>query len=229
MNVDEETLLGALRFFYRFAGHGTVAYGDHRGEGGLGSNGKDGMIAAAMQIATGARGDVTSYEKARQYLALSMIDSYPLLVMGHGDEGRGDGIWRGIITSYLMKDKPALYRESMDRLTWWHDLSREPGGSIGIATLAWRNGVVGASGPGMGLSYTAPLRTLRITGAALEALAGLHPARKPVGHRGGQGFPLDRPQPEILRLRPGGTRPCSLLCLGWRLSQAGAGPQQPAA
>jgi len=165
VNVNEETLFGALRFFYRFAGHGTVAYGDHRGEGGLGSNGKDGMIAAAMQIATGARGDVTSYEKARQYLAISMIDSYPLLVMGHGDDGRGDGIWRGIITSYLMKEKPALYRESMDRLTWWHDLSREPGGSIGIATLAWGNGVVGASGPGMGLSYTAPLRTLRITGA----------------------------------------------------------------
>ena len=44
-------------------------------------------------------------------------------------------IWRGITTSYLMKEKPALFRQSMDRLTWWHDLSREPGGSIGIATL----------------------------------------------------------------------------------------------
>jgi hypothetical protein len=66
VNVDEETLLGALRFFYRFAGHGTVAYGDHRGEGGLGSNGKDGMITAAMQIASGARGDVTIYQQARQ-------------------------------------------------------------------------------------------------------------------------------------------------------------------
>jgi len=165
VNVDEGTLLGALRFFYRFAGHGTVPYGDHRGEGGLGSNGKDGMIAAAMQIATGARGDVTIYEKARQYLAMSMIDSYPVLVMGHGDEGRGDGIWRGIVTSYLVKEKPDLYREAMDRLTWWHDLSREPGGSIGIATLAWENGVIGSSGPGMGLSYAAPLRTLRITGA----------------------------------------------------------------
>jgi hypothetical protein len=165
VNVDEETLLGSLRFFYRFAGHGTVAYGDHRGEGGLGSNGKDGMIAAAMQIATGARSDVTIYQKARGYLAMSMIDSYPLLVMGHGDEGRGDGIWRGIITSYLMKEKPALFRESMNRLAWWHDLSREPGGSIGIATLAWGDGVIGSSGPGMGLSYTAPLQTLRITGA----------------------------------------------------------------
>lgn len=165
VKVDEETLLGALRFFYRFAGHGTVAYGDHRGEGGLGSNGKDGMVAAAMQIAAGASGDVTPYQKARDYLAMSMIDSYPLLVMGHGDEGRGDGIWRGIITPYLMKEKPALFRQSMDRLSWWHDLSREPGGSIGIATLAWGDGVIGSSGPGMGLSFTAPLQTLRITGA----------------------------------------------------------------
>jgi Family of unknown function (DUF6288) len=165
VNVDDQTLLGALRFFYRFAGHGTVAYGDHRGEGGLGSNGKDGMVAAAMQIAAGADGDATIYQKASKYLALSMIDSYPLLVQGHADEGRGDGIWRGITTSYLMKEKPALYRQSMDRLKWWHDLSREPGGSIGIATLAWENGQIGSSGPGMGLSYTAPLQTLRITGA----------------------------------------------------------------
>ena len=165
VNVDEETLLGALRFFYRFAGHGTVAYGDHRGEGGLGSNGKDGMIAAAMRIAADAGGDGTAYRNASRHLALSMIDSYPLLVSGHGDDGRGDGIWRGITTSYLMKEKPALYREAMDRLIWWHDLSRESGGSIGIAMLAWENGKVGSSGPGMGLSYTAPLQTLRITGA----------------------------------------------------------------
>ena len=165
VNVDEQTLLGALSHFYRFVGHGTVPYGDHRGEGGLGSNGKDGMIAAAMQIAAGAGGDTTIYQKARQHLALSMIESYPVLVRGHGDEGRGDAIWRGITTSYLMKEKPDLFRQSMDRLTWWHDLSREPGGSIGIATLVWGRGAVGSSGPGMGLSYTAPLRTLRITGA----------------------------------------------------------------
>jgi len=165
VNVDEQTLLGSLRFFYRFAGHGTVPYGDHRGEGGLGSNGKDGMIAAAMQIASGASGDTTIYQKASKYLALSMILSYESMVCGHADEGRGDGIWRGITTSYLMKEKPDLFRQSMDRLTWWHDLSREPGGSIGIATLDFYGSAVGSSGPGMGLSYTAPLRTLRITGA----------------------------------------------------------------
>ncbi len=61
--------------------------------------------------------------------------------------------------------RTAQYRTAMDRLTWWHDLSREPGGSIGIATLAWQNGIIGSSGPGVGLSCTAPLKTLRITGA----------------------------------------------------------------
>ena len=165
VNVDEQTLLGALQHFYRFVGHGTVPYGDHRGEGGLGSNGKDGMLAAAMQIAAGASGDTTIYKKASQYLALSTIESYQSMICGHGDEGRGDGIWRGITTSYLMDTKPALFRQSMDRLIWWHDLSREPGGSIGIATLDFSGGAVGSSGPGMGLSYTAPLRKLRITGA----------------------------------------------------------------
>jgi hypothetical protein len=165
VDVDEHTLLGSLRHFYRFAGHGGVAYGDHRGEGGFGSNGKDGMIAAAMQIAAGAQGDVTIYQQAAKCLAMTMLDSYPGLAMGHGDEGRGDGIWRGINTAYLMKEKPALYRECMDRLTWWHDLSREHGGSIGFGTLDYGNGEVGSSGPGIGLSYTAPLRTLRITGA----------------------------------------------------------------
>jgi hypothetical protein len=165
VDVDDATLLGSLKYFYRFAGRGTVPYGDHRGEGGLGSNGKDGMIAAAMQIAAGSQGNVTIYEMARQYLGMSMLTSYPVLVMGHGDEGRGDGIWRSIITSYTLRDRPAQYRTAMDRLTWWHDLSREPDGSIGIATLTWENGIIGSSGPGVGLSYTAPLKTLRITGA----------------------------------------------------------------
>ncbi len=166
MNVDDETLLGALRYFYRFAGHGGVAYGNHRAEGGFGSNGKDGMVAAALHIASGAQGDTTIYKMASKCQAMSMMDGYASLTTGHGDEGRGDGIWRSILNSYLIKDKPTLYREAMDGLTWWHDLSREHGGSIGIATLDFDGSAVGSSGPGIGLSYTAPLQTLRITGAA---------------------------------------------------------------
>ncbi|MDP6356489.1 MAG: DUF6288 domain-containing protein, partial [Planctomycetota bacterium] len=161
--VDEPTLLGSLRFFYRFAGHGTVPYGDHRGEGGLGSNGKDGMIAAAMQIASGAKGDVSIYSKAKRCLSMSMISGYPGLVRGHGDEGRGDAMWRGISSSYLMEEKPALYREAMNRLTWWYDLSRRPDGGIGVATCQRFDDV--GSGAGVALSYTAPLRALRIARA----------------------------------------------------------------
>ena len=161
--VDEPTLLGSLRFFYRFAGHRTVPYGDHRSEGGLGSNGKDGMIAATMHVASGAQGDVSIYTKAKRCLSMSMISSYPVLVRGHGDEGRGDALWRGISSSYLMEEKPALYREAMDRLTWWYDLSRRPGGGIGVATCQRFDDV--GSGAGVALSYTAPLKTLRITGA----------------------------------------------------------------
>ncbi len=163
VDVDDKTLLGALRYWYRFAGHGTVPYGDHRPEGGLGSNGKDGMSAAAMLIASGATSDVSIYEKAKDCLSLSMITSYPVLSQGHGDQGRGDAIWRSIAPVYLMDSKPELYHGMMNRLDWWYDLSRRPGGGFGVATCDRFNNV--GSGPALALAYTAPLRTLRITGA----------------------------------------------------------------
>ncbi|MFU8847525.1 MAG: DUF6288 domain-containing protein [Opitutales bacterium] len=165
LDVDEATLLGSLRYFYRFAGKGTVPYGDHRGEGGLGSNGKDGMVAAAMQVALGSSGDTTIYEKARQSLAMSMMTSYPSLVVGHGDNGRGDAIWRSLIAHYMKDLHPEQYREARDRLKWWHDLSRLPNGALEFGTLQWNAGELGSSGAGVGLSYTAPRKTLRITGA----------------------------------------------------------------
>jgi len=169
VNVDDRTMLGALQYFYRFAGRGSVAYGDHRGEGGLGSNGKDGMAAALMQVATGARGDTEVYRRARNYFALSMLDSFPALVTGHGDEGRGDAIWRSITSAYLHDLKPEAYRTTMDTLKWWYDLSRRPSGALGVAT-AQRFDDEG-SGAGVAIAYTAPLRTLRITGAPRSKFA----------------------------------------------------------
>ena len=87
VHVDDDTLLGSLKYFYRFAGRGTVPYGDHRGEGGLGSNGKDGMIAAAMQIAAGSQGDVTIYEKARA--VSGHVDAHQLPRAREGARRRG--------------------------------------------------------------------------------------------------------------------------------------------
>ena len=163
LKVDDKTLLGALRFWYRFAGHGTVPYGDHRPEGGLGSNGKDGMSAAAMLIASGAQGDATIYRRATEHLSMSMITSYPVLSSGHGDDGRGDAIWRGIASTYLIDKRPAEYHEAMDRLRWWHDICRRPSGGFGVSTCYRFNDI--GSGAGVALAYTAPLKTLRITGA----------------------------------------------------------------
>lgn len=163
VNVDDKTLLGALKFWYRFAGHGTVPYGDHRGEGGLGSNGKDGMAAAAMSIAARAKTGSANYEQAMKYLSMSTLTSYPSLVRGHADEGRGDGIWRGLASAYMLDYEPEAYHAAMNDLTWWYDLSRRPSGALGMATNP-RFDEEG-SGAGVALAYTAPLKTLQITGA----------------------------------------------------------------
>lgn len=168
LDVDEKTLLGALKHFYRFAGHGAVPYGDHRGEG-LGSNGKDGMAAAIMHIASEAEGDVAIYEKARNRFAMSMIDSYSGMICGHADEGRGDAIWRSIAPAYLKDTRPEAYQGHQDRLRWWYDLSRRPSGAFGISSCKAFDDE--ASGAGVALAYTAPLKTLRITGAPRSRFA----------------------------------------------------------
>ncbi len=163
LKVDDKTLLGSLRYFYRFAGKGTVPYGDHRGEGGLGSNGKDGMIAAAMQIASGATGNTTLYKRANKHLGMSMVLSYPLMARGHGDDGMGDGIWRGIGSAYIIGEKPEMYHAAMKRLAWYYDISRRPSGGFGMSVVHSFDNP--GSGAGVALAYTAPLKTLRITGA----------------------------------------------------------------
>ncbi|MFO7820447.1 MAG: DUF6288 domain-containing protein [Lentisphaeria bacterium] len=129
----------------------------------MGSNGKDGMIAAAMQVASGATGDTSIYESARDYLSMSTLKSYPKLVTGHGDGGRGDGIWRGISAIYLQDKKPDEYRVMMNRLKWWFDLSRFHNGAMGMATADSFNDI--GSGAAVAIAYTAHLKNLRILGA----------------------------------------------------------------
>ena len=132
VKVDDATLLGCLKFFYRFAGHGGVGYGDCRAEGGQGSNGKSGMIAAAMQVATGASGDTSIYRSARDVLAMTMLTSYSDIAVGHGDGGMGDSVWRGPATALVRDRNPSEYQYMMDRLAWWYDLARYADGPMGI-------------------------------------------------------------------------------------------------
>jgi hypothetical protein len=120
------------------------------------------MVAAIMQIASESQGDVGIYTKARDSSAMSMLDSYPYRVTGHADEGRGDAIGRGINAAYVRDIKPTIYAETMNRNQWWCDLSRHPSGAMGVASCKSFDDE--PSGASVALVYTAPLKTLRITG-----------------------------------------------------------------
>ena len=164
VEVDETTLRNTLLQWYRFVGHGSVPYGDHRPGGEIGSNGKDGMLAAAMRIASHAEGDVSRFKMADRHLSMAMANQYPAMIQGHGDNGRGDAKWRGIALSGLQDFAPERFRKEMDRHQWWLDLSRRSDGGFRIATLE-KFGDVG-SGAVIGLMYTAPRKNLQITGAS---------------------------------------------------------------
>ena len=155
--VDQGTLDRALRLFYRFAGHGAVPYGDHRPEGWLSANGKNGMLACAL-----APLDGKPYKMAAQHMGLDMADSYAWLLCGHTGGGF-DAIWRGLAAVHTPKERRHHYRRQLDKLAWHYDLSRHPKGGFAMVGGGRYGSVIWGTG-GMGLAYTAPLRTLRITG-----------------------------------------------------------------
>jgi hypothetical protein len=149
----------ALRFFYRFAGHHAVPYGDHRPEPWMSCNGKNGMLAAALHLLP-----EDPYHSAGQYLAMDMADSYRWLRAGHTGGGF-DVIWRSLTAHMVPPDKRHHYRTHMKRLAWYYDLSRLPDGGFSMVGEGRYGGPAWGTG-GMALAYTAPLRTLRITGLA---------------------------------------------------------------
>lgn len=159
--VDEGTLQRALVLFYRFAGHGSNPYGDHRPEEGYGSNnGKTEMLAMAMQAASLASNG-KSYEMARDKSAMNPLNSYRDILRGH--TGPIGAMWHAPAAALLIDKKPELYRNKMDETRWLIDLSRRHDGSFGMS----RCGRYDAAdyGHALMLSLTAPVKTLRITGA----------------------------------------------------------------
>ncbi len=158
--VDDKALVSALTFWYRMAGHGNNPYGDHRPEPGNASNGKTEMMALAFGEAARAENG-SLYAMARDVTALSALYDYPGLLQGH--TGGYGALWSGIAAALLRDPMPGLYANRMEHTQWFFELSRR------------YNGAFGASGAGRyddeefgyatGLSLTAPLKTLQITGA----------------------------------------------------------------
>ena len=162
VEVKQDTYDNALAYFYRFAGHGGVSYGNQPPEG-MYSNGKNGMLACALTLLPDEK-----FQRAAQILALAEADTYDNNEGGHGSHF-GNVMWRGIASVLVPKDKQAHYHRHMDHLAWYYDMCRLPGGGFSILTQP--GGSRRGCGPApnydsgmIGLTYTAPLKTLRITG-----------------------------------------------------------------
>ncbi len=158
VNVDEKTLLGALKYWYQFAGHGAIPVTDTRSWFAFRSAGRDGATAAAMQIASGAKGDVSIYKEAKEYLSMSCLTSWPSRAYNW------EIIWHSLAGAFMLEYDPAMYYQTQQRFRWSFDLRRQasgafsyPGGHPSLDTTD--------AGISLALAYTAPLKTLRITGA----------------------------------------------------------------
>ena len=168
--VDESTLQDSLKHFYRFAGHGNVAYGDGLPETGFVDNGKTGKLAFQMAAAAALtpEGEKSVYAKARDICAVKSFYSTSWMLHGHTGGGIGE-IWRSAAMGLMHDKKPLKYREFMDNRQWFYELSRRFDGSMGIVSATFGNGNQyddpGSWGIGLALSYTMPRKTLRITGA----------------------------------------------------------------
>lgn len=164
VDVDEEMLQGALKQFYRFAGRGNVAYGDHRPESGYVDNGKTGALAFTMAAAASLTpgGENSIYARARDVSAIKGFYSTPWMLHGHTGGGIGE-IWRGASMGLMVDKRPVKYREFMDNRRWFYELSRRYDGSMCILGGGrYDNPEWGVM---MGLSYTIPRKKLVIAGA----------------------------------------------------------------
>ena len=158
VNVDDKTLLGALGHWYRFVGHGAIPIADQRYWHIFRSAGRDGATAAVMHVASGASGDVTIYKKAKEYLAMSALTSWPSRAYNW------EVYWHSLAGHFMLEYDPDMYHATMRRFRWTYDLGRQASGAFffpgGHASL--NNTDAGIS---LALAYTAPLKTLHITGA----------------------------------------------------------------
>ena len=158
VNVDDKALLGALTFWYSFAGHGAIPVTDTRPWFAFRSAGRDGATAAAMEIATGAQGDVAIYEKAKEYLTMSALTSWPSRAYNW------EVIWHSLAGAFMLEYSPDMYYRTQQRFRWSYDLYRQASGAFwfppGHPSLDGTE-----AGISLALAFTAPLKTLRITGA----------------------------------------------------------------
>ena len=181
VDVDEYTLLESLKQFYRFAGHGNVAYGDGPPEGGFRDNGKTSGMAMGMAAAAllAPEGEKSIYAKARDISAMKAFYANPWFHAAHTGGGIGEA-WHHMAIGLIRDKRPNPYHTYLDARRWMMDLSRRFDGSIGIAGMADRYDASASEsdmdwGTYLALTYTIPRKQLQMFGAPRSKWAKTYP------------------------------------------------------
>jgi hypothetical protein len=158
VDVDDKTLLGALKHWYRFAGHGAIPIADQRYWHIFRSAGRDGATAAVMQIASCAKGDASIYKQAHEYLSMSALTSWP------ERQYNWEVIWHSLSGANMLEYDPDMYYKTQQRFIWNFNLRRQASGAFyAHSDHASLNAT--DAGVSLALAYTAPLKNLAIQGA----------------------------------------------------------------
>jgi hypothetical protein len=171
VEVDEYMFSSVMKQFYRYAGHGTVSYGDGAPEDGFRDNGKTGALAMTMAAAAllTPEGENSVYAKARDNSAMKSFYATNWFHAAHTGGGIGE-IWHHKTMSMVRDKRPIQYRSYMDTRRWVMELSRRFDGTIGIAGMSDRYDRSASEGSiswgnHFALTYTIPRKHLQMFGA----------------------------------------------------------------
>lgn len=163
VEVDGKAIDKTLHFFSRFAGLGSVPYGDHQPFNSLDNNGANSSAAVLFHLA--------GRETEAKLFAESVADSYWLREEGH--TGAFFSILWGPMAASIAG--PEKYERFIDYQKWYYDMAREWTG--GITFLPYKEALTRFDdsgyiyfGPdfttgGMAMAYALPRKKLQIFGA----------------------------------------------------------------
>jgi hypothetical protein len=201
VEVDKYMFDEAWSQFYRFAGHGNVAYGNTYPEGGFRDNGKTSGLAMSLAAAAmvDPEGEKSVYAKARDNSSMKAFYATNWFHAAHTGGGMGE-IWHHAAVSQMREKRPTPYRSYMDTRRWVMDLSRRFDGGIGIAGMDDRydRSVTEDDkdwGSFFALTYTYPRKHLQLLGAPRSKWAKSLPIPRPWGNAADDAFHSIEPIP----------------------------------
>ncbi len=194
VEVDKYMFDEAFSQFYRFAGHGNVAYGNGLPEGGFRDNGKSSSLAFGLGAAAmvAPEGEKSVFAKARDNSSMKAFYATNWFHAAHTGGGMGE-IWHHAAVSQMREKRPTPYRSYLDTRRWVMDLSRRFDGGIGIAGMDDRYDRSASEdnmdwGTFFALTYTYPRKHLQLFGAPRSKWAKSMPLPRPWGNEADDAF-----------------------------------------